>query len=197
MQSRFHKDYHDKTPFSWFSLANTMVSNTFNTVMIKALTPTDLVIWGSQRFKLTECVAVCRDAGSGRVRRRVRALPHHLDLDRSQAPIGIFFVLRPGTSNITGLSSLPACIFAGHPHHSPSSMPSRPVPPDTSRRKPVERGSEPFSPAEEKVLRDFLEDFRTKNKEERKNLLMYKIYRLIKAAGPQLTPEQWRIRKKV
>ena len=54
-----------------------------------------------------------------------------------------------------------------------------------------------FSAGEEKVLREYLEDFRTKTKEERKDLLMFKIYRLIKAAGPQLTPEQWRIRKKV
>lgn len=61
----------------------------------------------------------------------------------------------------------------------------------------MERGREHFSSSEEKVLREYLDDFRTKNKEERKNLLMFKIYRLIKVAGRPLTPEQWRIRKKV
>ena len=61
----------------------------------------------------------------------------------------------------------------------------------------MERGREHFSPTEENVLREYLDDFRVKSKEERKELLMFKIYRLIKAAGPELNAEQWRIRKKV
>jgi hypothetical protein len=61
----------------------------------------------------------------------------------------------------------------------------------------MERGREDFSPAENKILREYLDDFRSKNKEERKQLLMYKIYRLIRAAGPPLDGEQWRTRKKV
>ena len=76
-------------------------------------------------------------------------------------------------------------------------MPSPPVLPDAVPRQDIERGRKYFSATEEKVLREYLEDFRRKSKEERKDLLMFKIYRLIKAAGPQLTPEQWRIRKKV
>ena len=76
-------------------------------------------------------------------------------------------------------------------------MPSQTLPPDSRQCIQVERGHENFSPVEDKVLREYLDDFRTKNKEERKQLLMFKIYRLIKAVGPQLDGEQWRIRKKV
>ena len=50
---------------------------------------------------------------------------------------------------------------------------------------------------EDKILREYLDDFRTKNKEERKHLLMFKIYRLIKAVGPELNADQWTARKKV
>ena len=58
-------------------------------------------------------------------------------------------------------------------------------------------GREPFSGAEETILKEFLDEFRKKNKEQRKVLLMLKIYRLIKAAGTTLTPEEWRQRKRV
>ena len=76
-------------------------------------------------------------------------------------------------------------------------MPPPSVLPDAVPRQDMERGRNHFSATEEKVLREYLEDFRRKSKEERKDLLMFKIYRLMKAAGPQLTAEQWRIRKKV
>jgi len=59
--------------------------------------------------------------------------------------------------------------LASHPHHSPSSMPSLPVPPNAHQQREVERGCEHFSSSEEKVLREYLDDFRTKKKEERKN----------------------------
>ena len=76
-------------------------------------------------------------------------------------------------------------------------MPSPSVPPDSGHRIQVEKGRENFSPAESKVLREYLDDFRSKNKEERKQLLMFKIYRLIKAVGPELDGDQWRARKRV
>ena len=76
-------------------------------------------------------------------------------------------------------------------------MPSRTVLPDGGRRTEVERGRENFSVHENKILREHLDDFRTKNKEERKHLLMFKIYRLIKAVGPEYNPDEWRARKKV
>jgi hypothetical protein len=76
-------------------------------------------------------------------------------------------------------------------------MASQTVHPNGDQRIQVERGREKFSSVEEKVLREYLEDFRKKNKEERKQLLMFKIYRLIKAVGPQLDVQQWRSRKKV
>ena len=76
-------------------------------------------------------------------------------------------------------------------------MPSQTLPPDSRQHIQVERGRENFSPAEDKVLREYLDDFRTKNKEERKQLLMFKIYRLMKAVGLQLDGEQWRTQKKV
>ena len=125
---------------------------------------------------------------------------HHLDLVRSQAQMAISIAPCPGTNNITGLSCLPACLFQGSCFPSPptpSVMTSPPVLPDAALRQDKERGRNHFSATEEKVLREYLEDFRRMSKEERKDLLMFKIYRLMKAAGPQLTPEQWRIRKKV
>jgi hypothetical protein len=76
-------------------------------------------------------------------------------------------------------------------------MPSHTVRPDSSELRQLERGRQNFSPAEEKVLRECLDDFRTKDKEERKQLLMFKIYRLIKTVGPELDVEQWRAWKKV
>ena len=76
-------------------------------------------------------------------------------------------------------------------------MASPTLPPGSGQRREVEKGRENFSPAENKVLREYLDDFRRKNKEERKQLLMFKIYRLIKAVGPELDGEQWRTRKRV
>jgi len=76
-------------------------------------------------------------------------------------------------------------------------MPSRDVPRNSSQCLQVEKGHENFLPVEQKVLREYLEDFRSKSKEERKQLLMFKIYRLIKSVGPELDGEQWRIRKRV
>lgn len=58
------------------------------------------------------------------------------------------------------------------------------------------RGRDAFSGAEQNILKEFLDEFRKMNKEQRKELLMHKIYRLIKAAGQQLTAEEWRERKK-
>lgn len=75
-------------------------------------------------------------------------------------------------------------------------MLSPPGPPPNVPQTPPRRGQEPFSHAEETILREYLEEFRKKKKEQRKELLMYTIYRLIKAAGPQLAPEEWRDRKK-
>ena len=71
------------------------------------------------------------------------------------------------------------------------------APPHSSQRIQLEKGRENFSPAENKVLQEYLDDFRAKNKEEQKQLLMFKIYRLIKAVGLELDGDQWRARKKV
>ena len=76
-------------------------------------------------------------------------------------------------------------------------MPSQTVSPNSGQPIQIEKGCESFSPAEDKILKEYLEEFRGKNKEERKQLLMFKIYRLIKAAGPELDGEQWRTRKRV
>lgn len=76
-------------------------------------------------------------------------------------------------------------------------MPPPPAGPPRESQIQPQRGREPFSGAEETILKQFLDEFRKKNKEQRKDLLGYKIYRLIKAAGLQLTAEEWRQRKKV
>ncbi|EDR06209.1 uncharacterized protein LACBIDRAFT_329028 [Laccaria bicolor S238N-H82] len=66
----------------------------------------------------------------------------------------------------------------------------------TRRPWPPTPGRKPFSSEESAILRQYLEDFRVKTKEERKKLLMYEVYRLMKAkAPPLLTEEQWKERK--
>ena len=65
-------------------------------------------------------------------------------------------------------------------------------------RRPPTPGRQPFSSEESAILRQYLEDFRVKTKEERKKLLMYEVYRLMKAKAPALlTEEQWKERKTV
>jgi hypothetical protein len=65
-------------------------------------------------------------------------------------------------------------------------------------RPPPTLGRQPFSSEELAILRQYLEDFRAKTKEERKKLLMFEVYRLMKAKAPALlTDEQWKERKTV
>ena len=125
---------------------------------------------------------------------------HHLNLELSQAQSTSLMASCSGTTKVTGLSmslNVFSPFFPAFPTILISLMPSPVAPPHSGRCIQLEKGRENFSPAKNKVLQEYLDDFRSKNKEERKQLLMFKIYRLIKAVGPELDGDQWRARKRV
>ena len=73
MQSRFHRDYLHKTPFSVLSQENTTALEDFNMVINMALRSIDWLVWGLCDLKLGECVVVHWDAGSVCMWQRVHA----------------------------------------------------------------------------------------------------------------------------